>query len=98
MAVILNVLNVRQGGKDLFFEDGTPEEREILVKEIMPMMKKGFALFLIRGERCDQITGYDKKNHEWVLIPDAKATPKLAKKKVSAKGSTVKAVGATAGG
>jgi hypothetical protein len=98
MAVKLNVLNVGQGGKDMYIEDTTPEERDALAEEVLGLMKKGFALFLIRGSDSRQITGYDKKKHEWAILADAKPAPKSKKEMVPAAGSDVKAVGQTAGG
>jgi len=39
MAVKLNVLNVGQGGKDMYIENTTPEERDALAEEVLGLMK-----------------------------------------------------------
>ena len=97
--ITLEVLNVGQGDKEMHIEDTTPEERDKLAETVTDLMKKGFALFLIQGQDSRQIKGYDKESHQWLLLSDAKTSPKKAgTQKVSAKGSKAAAVGATAGG
>lgn len=97
--VTIAALNVVKGDKEIYIEDTTPEERDELANTVLDLLKKGFALFLIRGEESHQIKGYDKESHNWIILSDSKTSPKKAKKeKVSAKDTTVTAVGATAGG
>lgn len=98
--VTLEALNVGKGDKEVRFEDVMPEQRDALAEEMLGLMKKGFAIFLVQGEESNQIRGYDKVRHQWTILDDAKplSKKKSVRKKVSAKDTTVKAVAPSAGG
>lgn len=99
MAVVIEALNVGKGDKEIHVEDTTPEQRDVLADEVMSLMKKGFALFLIQGQESRQIRGYDKETHQWIVLSDPTSAPKkAATEKVSAKDTKAKAVGQNAGG
>jgi hypothetical protein len=97
--VTMEVLNVRRGDKEIYFEDATKAERDKLAEEMLALQKKGFALFLIQGEESRQIKGYDPETHQWLLLSEPRTPPKKAgRERVSAKDTKTAAVGAQAGG
>ena len=99
MTIQIDSLNTIHGDKEMHFVDGTPEERNALATQIVPLMTKGYSLFLISGEESHQITGYDPETNEWMILADTTpASKKGVKARVPAAGTKAKAVPAVSGG
>jgi len=105
MRSVLNVLNVGDGDTKYTFDPDKPAEREIAAKVVGEMLRAGFAIFVVVGERegkplYQRIENFDPATCEYLIVgtpPQIEGQPTTTKhsKTQGRKGRAVKRVQAS---
>ena len=89
----LEILNVGAGHLKIEFNKANPAERERAKSMVQDMIRRGYAIFVERGDKLVRVRAFDARRSEYIIkdVPKAEARVPMARAKATA-------VGRTAGG
>lgn len=97
LTTTIDVLSIARGDLRLTFGD-EPEDREKGAATIKQMLEAGYSIFVETPKGLRRVKRYNPKRHEYVIVDTPSPTAAKPARRVPARGTRAKAIGATAGG